>query len=582
MATTSRASTLLSRLREHVERRPTATAYTFLDDDVEVQRTMTFADLGAAVQTVAANLLARLRPGDRALLLLPEGLDFVPIFLGCLQAGVIAVPAYPPSPVQSRLRVETLRAIVKDCQPDAVVASAPEDVIAEIKDVVPEMAGVWWASSDTLTTTPVDDPIEELPDPERIAFLQYTSGSTSMPKGVVVPHAALVHNEELIRKSMEHDEDLTTVGWLPLFHDMGLIGIVLNPIWLGGQGVLMAPRSFIKRPARWLWAISRYGGTTSGAPNFAFDMCTRRIRDSEIEGLDLSSLRVAFNGAEPVRAQTLHAFGRRFAPYGLDTGALYACYGLAEATLLVTGTRVGTKPQEIIVDTDALQHGKVVLSQTGRTLVSSGFPRIDREVLIVDPDTHEPLDSDHVGEIWIGGPGLPTGYWGNPGASNRTFAAEPTTGGTGPCMRSGDLGFLHRGELYVTGRIKDVIILGGKNHYPQDIEDTAEEAHASIRTGCVASFSVVDDDAERVVVVVGAGGAALGSSEAGTRKRGNIVKAVRAAVATDHGITVDDVVITGPNAVPKTSSGKVQRGRCRAAYLAGEFAHTEKRQKESP
>ncbi len=571
--TTVTTPTLLDRLREYAERRPTAPAYTFLTDDGATERTLTFAGVDRTARAVATALRGRLRPGDRALLLLPEGLDFIPTFLGCLQAGVIAVPAYPPLPVQSRHRMETLRAIVNDCRPSAVLTAAGEDIVAAVRGGLPELADAWWASVHTVTATPPADPPDDYVEPETIAFLQYTSGSTALPKGVIVTHGALAHNEEMIRHSFEHHDGVTVVGWLPLFHDMGLIGNVLHPLWLGGHAVLMSPMAFIKRPARWLQAISRYRATTSGGPNFGYDMCTRRIGDDECADIELSNWKVAYNGAEPIRSDTLRAFTERFASYGFDPTAWYPCYGLAEATLLVTGSRVTVAPSQVTVDPDALHDGKVVLSDTGKTLVSSGITRLDREVLIVDPETGELVDPDRVGEIWIGGPGLPAGYWTNAEATEQTFAARPASGGEGPYLRSGDLGFVRDGELYVTGRCKDVIIVGGRNHYPQDIEATVEDTHDAIRRGCVVAFSVDDAEAERVIVVVGVGQGTMGASDAAAGKRAEIIKMVRAAVASAHGITVDAVALVGPHAVPKTSSGKLQRGACRAAYLSGEYTY---------
>ncbi|MGP8297704.1 fatty acyl-AMP ligase [Streptomyces inhibens] len=575
MTTAVPTATLLDQLRAYAERQPAATAYTFLDDDGSSQRTLTYADVHTTAQTIAGALRTRLAPGDRALLLLPEGLDFIPAFLGCLQAGVIAVPAYPPLPLQSRQRVETLRSIVGDCRPAAVIVAAPPEAVAAVQGVVPELAGAWWTSVAELAAGPADaapGPDHRI-EPDDIAFLQYTSGSTSLPKGVMVPHRALAHNEEMIRRSFAHEEGVTVVGWLPLFHDMGLIGNVLQPLWLGGHAILMSPMAFIKRPARWLQAISEFRATTSGAPNFAYDMCVRRIREANCEGLDLSSWKVAYNGAEPVRDRTLRAFADRFAPYGFDPAAAYPCYGLAEATLLVTGGQVPAEPARVTIDSQALQAGRIEPSDSGTTLVSSGFTRLDREVIIVDPDSGEHRGADEVGEIWIGGPGLPSGYWGNPDATEQTFGAKPVSGGDGPYLRSGDLGFLHDGQLYVTGRCKDLIIVGGRNHYPQDLEATVEEAHEAIRTGCAAAFAVEDDGGERVVIVAGTGQGATGTDAAGTAKRAEVVRAVRTAVAAAHGITVDDVLPVAPNAVPKTSSGKLQRGACRAAYLRGEYAY---------
>ncbi|TDC25344.1 fatty acyl-AMP ligase [Streptomyces sp. 8K308] len=564
--------TLLSRLREHATRRPSVRACVFTTDDGEDEKTLTYADLDRDIRTIATGLRARLNPGDRALLLLPEGADFVRGFLGCMRAGVIPVPAYPPLPVQSRQRVETLRAIVADCGPRAVLSAASTEDVTAIRRVVPDLDDVWWSGPDELLGGEPDEAAQYEAGPDDVAFLQYTSGSTSSPKGVVVTHAALAHNVEMIRRAFGLDEEPRMASWLPLFHDMGLIGNVLHPLWAGGTTILMTPMTFLKRPARWLAAISRHRANATGAPNFAYELCTRRVKESESADLDLSSWRVAYNGAEPVRAASLDAFAERFAAHGFDPGAWWPCYGLAEATLLVTGGDPGREPARLTVDRDAFQQGRVVPAAEGTVLVSSGYTTMERTVLIVDPETREPVAPGHVGEIWIGGPHLPVGYWGNPQATEETFAARPVGGPRGPYMRSGDLGFVHDGELYVTGRCKDLLIVGGRNHYPQDIEATVEEAHDAIRKGCVAAFAIDDGDRERVVVVAGAGQGAVGAGEAAAAKRDAITRAATVAVAAEHGITLDDVAVVGPNAVPKTSSGKLRRGACRAAYLRGEYA----------
>lgn len=574
-ATSAAATTTLpDRLERYAERQPTAPAYTFLGEDGAERHALSYGDVLAAARTLAAGLGTRLTRGQRALLLLPEGADFVPAFLGCLLAGVIAVPAYPPLPGQSRQRMETLLSIIADCRPAALVTAFPPDAVAEFRGMSPQLADVWWTSVAELSATGAAGAGPgRRPRADDIAFLQYTSGSTSLPKGVTVPHRALSHNEELIRTAFGSGEGVVGVGWLPLFHDMGLIGNVLQPLWMGGHSVLMSPMTFMKRPLRWLRAISDYRADSSGAPNFAYDMCVRRFRESDCEGLDLSGWRVAFNGAEPVRDRTLRAFAERFAPYGFRPAAAYPCYGLAEATLLVTGGSTSAEPARLTVDEEALRDGRVVPTGTGKTLVGSGSTRLDREVVIVDPDTAEPVVPGRVGEIWIGGPALPAGYWGNPDLTEQTFAAKPAGGGgAGPYLRSGDLGFLHDGELYVTGRCKDLIIVGGRNLYPQDLEVTAEEAHPAVRPGCVAAFAVDDDGGERVVLVAAAGQGATGAGEDAAAKRAEIVRAVRTAVTAAHGIAVDDVVLVGPNAVPKTSSGKVQRSVCRAAYLRGDHS----------
>jgi acyl-CoA synthetase (AMP-forming)/AMP-acid ligase II len=386
----------------------------------------------------------------------------------------------------------------------------------------------------------------------------------------MVTHGNLMKNEDLLQRALSLTEDSVMVSWLPLFHDMGLIGNVLQPLWLGGHSVLMSPMAFIKRPSRWLRAIGEFRAATSGAPNFAYDLCVRKVTDDQLTGVDLSSWTLAYNGAEPVREPTLAAFAKRFAPWGFSASASYPCYGLAEGTLLVTGGEATEMPSTVTVGEEELLAGRAVSAPAGRTLVSSGRTRLGRVVTVADTATAMPCPPGAVGEIWLSGPGLPTGYWRNPVTTEEVFAAR-TADGAGPYLRTGDLGFQLGGELYVTGRVKDLIIVGGRNHYPHDLENTAELAHPAVRTGCVAAFAVETGETERVVLVAGAGHGAAGAGESAARKRAEIVQAVRAAVSAAHGITADDVVLVAPNAVPKTSSGKLQRGACRAAYLRGEY-----------
>jgi acyl-CoA synthetase (AMP-forming)/AMP-acid ligase II len=571
MTTIVPTPTLLDRLRDHAERKASAPACVFVDERLETERILTYAEVDSATHATATALRTRLSPGDRAILLAPEGPAFVHAFLGCLRAGVIPVPAYPPMPVQSRHRVETLRAIAANCQPAAVLTVTPEEDAKAIRDAVPELAHAWWAQVDELLAATPDASAEHAAKARHIAFLQYTSGSTAAPRGVIVTHGALAHNVELIGVALGHDEQLRMASWLPMFHDMGLIGNLLHPLWLGGTTVLMQSMTFLKRPSRWLRMISQYSANTSGAPNFAYDLCTRRVSEAECTGLDLSGWRIAYSGAEPVRDDTLRAFAARFATYGFDPVSWYPCYGLAEATLLVTGGRRDAPPSRMMVDRDALQRGEVLRSGTGRVLVSNGKTWMGRTVVIVDPDTGRSAEPGRIGEIWIGGPDLPAGYWNNPEATERIFAARLAGDSEGAYLRSGDLGFLRDGELYVTGRCTDLIIVGGRNHYPQDIEATVENSHDAIRKGYTAAFSIENSDTEteRVVVVANAH---RGAAPEAARKREEIRRAVRAAVAMGHGIALDDVVLVGPNAVLKTSSGKLQRGATRAAYLRGDYA----------
>ncbi|HET9227335.1 MAG TPA: amino acid adenylation domain-containing protein, partial [Thermoanaerobaculia bacterium] len=527
IASEVRPSTLAGLLKARAAESPDREAYLFLADgpqgDQSEAERLTWSELDARARAIAWALRQTVPAGERALLLCPPGLEFISAFFGCLYAGVVAVPAYPPrlnDRSQSRLR-----AIVADAAPKVALTTA----------AISERAGIRWIATDTLSGDAPDLPD---PDPDSIAFLQYTSGSTSTPKGVMVTHANLVHNERMIGEAFAMDEDSVVVGWLPLYHDMGLIGNVLQPLHAGARCVLMSPVSFLQRPRRWLEAIHRYRGTTSGGPNFAYELC---VRKATAEGLDLSSWKLAFNGAEPVRAHTLEAFSKAFAPCGFKASSFYPCYGLAEATLFVTG------------GAPRIEDGRV----------SSGHVWDAQRVAVVDPGSRKELPSGSEGEIWIAGPSVAAGYWGNPEATERDFRARLASG-QGPFLRTGDLGILSRGELFVTGRIKDLIILRGRNHYPQDIELTAQRSHPDLRMDGGAAFSVDIEGEERLVVV----------QEVERRRREgfeDLASAVRRAVAEEHEIQPYEVVLVRMGTVPKTSSGKVQRHAARAQYLAGEL-----------
>ena len=566
-----RAHHLVDVLRERAGRPGQAPAYTFLEEGEAEGGTLSWEALDRSARAIAVRLSEVARPGDRALLLFPAGLDFIAAFFGCLYAGVVAVPSYPPRPNRGQQR---LRAIARDASPAVVLAGqALLPRAAGLIEDVPELAAARWIAS--------DDPellggaaAEAWRDPgicpENLAFLQYTSGSTSLPKGVMVSHANLVANERMIAAAFRQTEESVVVGWLPLYHDMGLIGNVLQPLWSGGRCVLMSPVAFLQKPLRWLAAISRYGATTSGGPNFAYDLCARKIAPAEREGLDLSRWRVAYNGAEPVRRGTLDRFAAAFAGSGFSPEAFYPCYGLAEATLFASGGVPETGARSIRFEAEELRHGRAIAVDPGvpaaSELVSCGGAWLEQRLAIVDPESREELPEGRVGEIWIAGPNVGGGYWGRPEATAETFAAT-TAAGAGPYLRTGDLGFRHGSDLFVAGRQKDLIILRGRNLYPQDLEATAEGAHPALRAGNGAAFSVggaeAGDESERLVLVYEV------DRRAGPEVHEAVAAAVRAAIAEEHEAQVSDLVLVKIGGVPKTSSGKVQRHACREGYLAG-------------
>jgi len=555
----------LNRLvRRRADERGEAPLYTFLHEGEKEGAHLTAGELDRRARGIAAALSETCAPGDLALLLFPAGLDFIAAFFGCLYAGVIAVPAYPPHPRRGNPR---LAAIARSARPATVLTTA-ELLAATAQPVaaqIPELAPARWLAADALPEIgPGPDEPELAFPPETPTFLQYTSGSTSTPKGVIVTHGNLLHNEGMIQQAFGQGPSSVVVGWLPLYHDMGLIGNVLQPLYSGGSCVLMPPVAFLQRPRRWLEAITRYRGTTSGGPNFAYELCVQKIAPAEREGLDLSTWEVAFNGAEPVRAETLDRFAEAFAPHGFRRAAFYPCYGLAEATLFVTGPRRGEAPAPRAFDAGALEshqaHEVDAGAEGARRLVGCGHAWSGQRLFIADPETGAELPEGEVGEIRVSGPSVAAGYWGLPEETRATF------GSAGPderLLRTGDLGFLDGGELFVTGRLKDLIILRGRNHYPQDIELTVERSHPALRPGCGASFSVDVDGEERLVV--------LQELERRAPEPEVLFEAIRQGVAREHEVGVHEVVLLRIGGVLKTSSGKVQRRACRAAYLAGEL-----------
>ena len=550
-------------------------AYTFLGDGEREDAHLTYAELDARARAIARELRHRgVRAGDRALLLYPPSLDFIPAFFGCLHAGVIAVPSYPPQPAQVSRTLPRLLGILGDADVSIVLAtSSVVDAAAAMQRHASVLSATPWLATDTVPFDDTDSWRAASIDSDHLAFLQYTSGSTAAPKGVMISHANLLHNLAYASHAAEHGTDTVSVSWLPVIHDMGLIEGVLGPLYNGYPAYLMAPAAFLQRPIRWLRSISRYRATTSGGPNFAYDLCVRKITDAQRAELDLSSWRIAYNGAEPIRAETLEAFYDRFRHVGFEWRSFFPVYGLAESTLLVsTGNRI-YEPVIHDADADALQRGHLRVSRTvsemTRPLVSSGPVSFQTRVAIADPETHERCPDGRVGEIWIASPSVARGYWRRDDETRHTFGAH-LANGDGPFLRTGDLGVLTDGELFVTGRLKDVLIVRGLKHYPQDIELTAERQHASIRAGCSAAFAVDGSEGESIVIAMELDPRSLPDDPVQRDACVNeIVVRVRQSVAEHHGIVLSAVSLLSIGAVPKTSSGKLRRRACRSAFLDG-------------
>ncbi|MFF8729214.1 AMP-binding protein [Streptomyces sp. NPDC015171] len=539
--------TLAHLLQHRAQEKPDATAYVFLADGEDDVRTISYRELFAGAADVAGALGER---GERALLLFPPGLDYITAFFGCLLAGVVAVPAYPPQDARSLGRL------------DAIVADAGAATALTTHDLLPLARS---ALDAPLTWIATDAPAADAAPPaagaagthpvtaasEDLAFLQYTSGSTRLPRGVMLTHANLMHNLAAIYQAFAGTAHDVMVSWLPPYHDMGLIGAILEPLYGGFPGILMSPLHFLQKPYRWLRAISVHRGTISPSPNFGYELCLRKIDDAQRASLDLGSWRAAVNGAEPVRVETVERFAQRFAPAGFAPAAMRPSYGLAEATLLVTADPVGESVRRFPVE--------------GVSRIGCGTARGAQSVVVVDTGTLAPAEAGRVGEIWVSGPSVSTGYWGRPAESTALFGAT-LPDGRGPYLRTGDLGALDgEGALAVTGRLKDLLVLRGRNVYPDDVESAAERGHPALRPGCGAAFTVPVDNEERLVLVC---------EVADGADTGAVALACRRAVREECDADLHELVLIPPRTIPKTSSGKIQRRATREAYLSGTLSRT--------
>ncbi len=565
---------LVALLRGYARERGGERAFVYLGEDNEEQEVLTYGELDRRARALAAKLLESAEPGDRALLIFPTCLSFVVGFFACLYAGVIAVPTVPPR--IKRLR-ESVLSIARDCRPrlaltigsyaDFTRAQFGEPTGARGLDViaVDELGSDAVGSDNRSAFVPAE------PAPGQTAFLQYTSGSTSLPKGVIVSHANIVSNLEMMRIAFRNDAASTYVGWAPLFHDMGLIANLLEPFYAGALCVLMGPAAFAQRPWLWLQAISRYRARVSGGPNFAYDLCAERAARVLREApLDLSGWDIAFNSAEPVRAGTLDAFARAFEPVGFRREALFPCYGMADATLLISGGPLLTLPTVKPIGKTALSRDRIEPPADPRDAfeaVACGAALAWEDIRIVDPQALSACEPGRVGEIWLSGPNVAGGYWDNPAASQATFEATLAEAPGRRYLRTGDLGFMDAGQLYVTGRHKDLIVIRGHNYYPQDLELIAEAAYPGLRRGSAAAFTLAGERGEELVLVQEVERVARRDID-----QAEAAAAIRRAVFAEFELTVNEVVLVVPATIPKTSSGKIRRAETRRRFLAGELA----------
>ena len=564
------AHTLIDVLTGHSLTQPDAVAYTFLVDGERIESQMTYGELDRRARAIGATLQARGAVGERVMLLYPSGLDYIAAYMGCLYAGSVAVPMFPPHRKRSGERLQT---VVADAQ--AAFAFTTEELLPQAeawRQHTPGLKALDWIATDAIDDAAATAWNAPALTPDDIAFLQYTSGSTSAPKGVMVSHGNLMHNQRVLQHACKHSAETVCVSWLPLYHDLGLIGKALHTLYLGGHCVLMTPAAFLQRPVRWLQAISDFQAHYSAGPNFAYDLCVQKVTGEQRAAMDLSSWRIALSGAEPIRSETLHRFAETFAPCGFRPETFYPAYGLAEATLLVTGSQTHVRPIVQTLQKQALAQHRIEPAEASgadaQTLVGCGQSQLEQQLRIVDPATCRPCAPGQVGEVWVAGPSVANGYWNNPAATAQTFHAYVANDDarTGPYLRTGDLGYLCDDELFVTGRIKDMMIIRGNNHYPQDIEATMEQSHAALRPGYGAAFSVEVDGEERLVVVQELERtyrSAL-SSKGDLRE---VTSAIRQAIAEGHGLQPHAILLLRTGSVPKTTSGKIQRQACKLGFL---------------
>lgn len=573
-----RFTSLVELLQYRAENQGTQLAFSFLEDGEKKEISITYAELHERACVIASNLLTISAPGDRVLLLYHPGIEYIAAFMGCLYATVIPVPAYPPDGRNSA----RLRSIINDA--DSSLALSTNVVVREALNKSNNtgftdkfnLGNIRWVATDPFLAD--KDHVWESPklQGDAVAFLQYTSGSTSNPKGVIITHQNLLYNSALEQKYLQHTEESCMVSWLPPFHDMGLIGVIIQSLYVGMPAVLMSPMSFLKKPFRWLQAISNCKlseSISSGAPNFAYELCCNKITDEQLSTLDLGNWKIAFNGAEPVRHSTIENFSRKFAACGFKSTTMLPVYGLAEATLIASSGDAQALPIIKDFSSEKLEKRKAIeVNQKAEEhregsvikMVGCGNNLSGQELVIVNPDTGLECPEGEVGEIYLAGASVGKGYWNNEAETEKAFRAYVS--GKGPYLRTGDIGFLLQGELFLTGRLKDLIIIRGKNHYPQDIEFTVNEAHPAIRPGNGAAFSIGKNGEEKLVIV-------QEIKREFRRKfvKEEVVDAIMKAVSLNHSLQTYKVCLIEPSSFPKTSSGKLQRQACKKQFLNAEL-----------
>jgi acyl-CoA synthetase (AMP-forming)/AMP-acid ligase II len=559
-------------LRHRAMAQPRQTGFLFLRDnnpenDLDL---LTYGQLDEKARAIAAALQQSGEPGQRVLLLHQPGVDFVTAFYGCLYAGAIAVTTYPAHRGRLKQSLPKICELLKDSECSTILTTA---------DIAPLFTSAWKdvfetkpplvVASDAITPIEADKWRNPLVGRDTVAFLQYTSGSTSRPRGVAVTHSNMLHNSEVIARGFESDSNSMGISWLPPYHDMGLIGGVVKPLYVGFPVVILSPYTFLQQPFRWLQTITKVRATVTGGPNFAYDLCVRKVTSEQLARLDLSSWKVAFNGAEPIHPETMERFSTMFASCGFRPEAFHPCYGLAESTLYVTGGKALAGPKVEWLDRTKLEAGSAVPAQAkqedAKAVVGCGQAPAGHRVLIVNPESRLACSDGSIGEVWVSGPSVAAGYWNRPKESAKVFSAHLADNGEGPFLRTGDLGFLMKGELFVTGRIKDVIIINGRNLYPQDLEVTAHSSHPGLQPFGGAAFAVEHDGQERLVIAQEVQREFLRGDSA------EMIAAIRQAIVRDYDVQAHAIALLKPGQIPRTSSGKVRRSLCRKSLMRREL-----------
>jgi len=558
--------TLPEILQERAKRTPDQTAYIFLKDGDDDEEMITYKELDRAARKIAYHVRLTGAAGDRALMLFPPGLEFIKALFGCFYAGVIAVPAYAPRKNRSLDRIKML---VVDSGSTLVLSNADisQAIERSFSDLDELKQMKWLIMEDIATDGNIDTGAGVLSQPGEVALLQYTSGSTGQPKGVMVTHRNIMRNCDFIRSSFGFSQQSIGVSWLPTFHDMGLVGQIFQPVFTGFTSVLMPPVTFLQKPIRWMRAFSKYRGTMGGAPNFAFDLLADSTTPEEREGLDLSSIKTIYCGAEPIRKSTFDRFTDVYKAYGLTPEMLYPCYGMAETTLITSGPPALRGPVYLCVSGNALEKNRIEQVATdhpdARYLTGVGFPWLDTRVRIIDPETLIQCTDEKVGEVWVTGSSVTYGYWNNPEITTAVFQSKLNDEPDTIWLRTGDLGFYHNGELYITGRLKDVIIIHGRNYYPQDIEFHTENCHPALQSNASAAFSFDVDNEEKLVIV-----AEVQRSFIRDLDVNSVCDAIREQISEEFELEVYAIQLLRTASILKTSSGKIQRKACRDGFLS--------------